>query len=164
MSETHWKKLTNPNYLGTYSLTPGQDIILTISRVAKETVTGADGKPEECIVCYWQENEKPMILNKTNCKTITKLLKTPYIEHWAGHRIQIGAENVSAFGERVDALRVRKFLPKNETIKCESCGKDIKPAYSMTVAELANYTRDKYGKTICAECAKKEAVKNEADQ
>ena len=30
-----------------------------------------------------------MILNVTNCKTISKLLKTPYIERWAGHRIQI---------------------------------------------------------------------------
>ena len=164
MSETHWKKLTNPNYLGTYSLTPGQDIILTISRVAKETVTGADGKQEDCIVCYWQENEKPMILNKTNCKTISKLLKTPYIEEWAGHRIQIGAEMVSAFGERVEALRVRKFLPKDERIKCECCGKDIKPAYSMNVAELAKYTKDKYGKTICAECAKKEAENNGTDK
>lgn len=164
MSETHWKKLTNPNYLGTYSLTPGQDIILTIDRVEKEMVTGADGKQEECIVCYWQENEKPMILNKTNCKTIAKLLKTPYIEQWPGHRIQIGAEMVSAFGEKVEALRVRKFLPKDEHIKCELCGKDIKPAYGMTVAELAKYTKDKYGKTICADCGKKEAENNGTDK
>ena len=164
MSETHWKKLTNPNYLGTYSLTPGQDIILTIGKVAKEMVTGADGKQEECIVCHWQENEKPMILNVTNCKTISKLLKTPYIEQWAGHRIQIGAEMVSAFGEKVEALRVRKFLPKDDKIKCEGCGKDIKPAYGMSAAELAKYTKDKYGKTICAECATKEAGNNETDK
>ena len=89
MSETHWKKLINPDYLGAYSLDPGKDMVLTIRQVKKEMVTGADGKKEECIVCYWQEDQKPMILNVTNCKMITKLLKTPYIEHWAGHRIQI---------------------------------------------------------------------------
>ena len=164
MSETHWKKLTNPNYLGVYSLTPGQDIILTIKSVGMEKVTGADGSAEDCIVCHWVEKEKPMILNKTNCKTISKLLKTPYIEQWAGHRIQIGAEMVSAFGERVEALRVRKFLPKDERIKCEECGKDIKPAYGMTVSELAKYTKEKYNRTICAECAKKEAENNGADK
>lgn len=163
MSETHWKKLTNPNYLGTYALTPGQDMILTIGRVAKEIVVGADGKSEECIVCHWKEDEKPMILNVTNCKTIARLLKTPYIENWAGHRIQIGSELVSAFGEKVDALRVRKSLPKDERIACDACGKNLVPAYGMSVSELAKYTKSKYGKTICAECAKKEAGKNESD-
>ena len=96
----HWKKTTNPDYLGAYSLEPGQDMVLTIGTVKKEMITGAGGKKEECIVCHWQEDQKPMILNVTNCKMIAKLLKTPYIERWAGHRIQIGAEVVSAFGER----------------------------------------------------------------
>ena len=44
MSETHWKSLTNPDYLGGYSLEPGKDIVLTIKQVRKETVTGVGGK------------------------------------------------------------------------------------------------------------------------
>ena len=163
MSETHWKKLTNPNYLGAYAFNPGEEKVVTIEKVCMEQITGSEGRKEDCIVAHLV-GEKPLILNKTNCKTISKLLKTPYIEEWAGHRIQIGAEMVSAFGERVEALRVRKTLPKDEHIKCEICGKDIKPAYSMTVAELAKYTKDKYGKTICAECAKKEAENNGTDK
>ena len=154
MSETHWKKLINPDYLGAYSLDPGKDMILTIRQVKKEMVTGADGKKEECIVCYWQEEQKPMILNVTNCKTISKLLKTPYIEHWAGHRVQIGAEMVSAFGEKVEALRIRKQLPEDVKIACEECGQFIAPAFSMNVSQLAAYTKKKYGKQLCAECAK----------
>ena len=76
MSKTHWKKLTNPNYLGTYALPDGQDMILTIGAVAQEPVTGADGQKETCIVCHWKEDGvKPLILNKTNCKTISKILK-----------------------------------------------------------------------------------------
>ena len=153
MSDTHWKKLINPDYLGAYSLDPGKDIVLTIGTVKKEMITGADGKKEECIVCHWQENEKPMILNSTNCKTISKLLKTPYIERWSGHRIQIGAEVVSAFGEKVEALRVRKSLPEDVKIACEECGQFISPAFSMSVSQLAAYTKKKYGKHLCAECA-----------
>ncbi|MBQ1790034.1 MAG: hypothetical protein II008_07650 [Oscillospiraceae bacterium] len=154
MSETHWKKLINPDYLGAYSLDPGKDMVLTIRQVKKEMVTGADGKKEECIVCYWQEEQKPMILNVTNCKMIAKLLKTPYIERWAGHRIQIGAEVVSAFGEKVEALRVRKTLPEESKIPCEECGQFIQPAFNMSVTQLAAYTKKKYGKQLCAECAK----------
>ena len=166
MSETHWKKLINPDYLGAYSLDPGKDMVLTIRQVKKEMVTGADGKKEECIVCYWQEDQKPMILNVTNCKMIAKLLKTPYIERWAGHRIQIGAEVVSAFGEKVEALRVRKTLPEEAKIACEECGQFIQPAFNMSVTQLAAYTKKKYGKVLCAECAqaKKEAEQNGADK
>lgn len=166
MSETHWKKLINPDYLGAYSLDPGKDMILTIRQVNKEMVTGADGKKEECIVCYWQEEQKPMILNVTNCKMIAKLLKTPYIERWAGHRIQIGAEVVSAFGEKVEALRVRKTLPEEAKIACEVCGQFIQPAFNMSASQLAAYTKKKYGKSMCAECAKdqKEAESNGTDK
>ena len=162
MSDTHWKKLINPDYLGAYSLDPGKDMVLTIKTVRKEIVTGADGKKEECIVCYWQEDQKPMILNVTNCKTISKLLKTPYIERWAGHRIQIGAEMVSAFGEKVEALRVRKNLPEDVQIACDECGQFIQPAFNMTVTQLAAYTKKKYGKNLCAECAQeKKEQKND---
>ena len=166
MSETHWKKLINPDYLGAYSLDPGKDMVLTIKVVRKEMVTGADGKKEECIVCYWQEEQKPMILNVTNCKMIAKLLKTPYIERWAGHRIQIGSEVVSAFGEKVEALRVRNTLPEDVKIACEECGQFIQPAFNMTATQLAAYTKKKYGKTLCADCAKekKEAENNGADK
>jgi hypothetical protein len=48
-----------------------------------------------------------MIINKTNAKIITKILDTPYIEHWAGKSIIIYAAKVRAFGETVDALRVK---------------------------------------------------------
>ena len=154
---THWKKLTNPDYLGAYSLEDRQDIILTIDRVQLETVTGPDGKKEECLVCHWREREKPMILNATNAKMIEKLLQTPYIEEWSGHKIQIGAEKVKAFGDIVDALRIRPFLPKAVTVKCERCGEDIKPAHGLNSEQLAAYTKQKYGAALCAACATKVA-------
>lgn len=154
---THWKKLTNPNYLGAYSIENGQDLILTIKTVKEETVTGADGKKDDCVVCYFQENVKPMILNSTNMKMITKLYKTPYIEEWTGKKIQIGIEKIKAFGDIVEALRVRKVIPQvsQQKIKCENCGKDIQPAGRMTAEETAAYTKHKYGKQLCSICATK---------
>lgn len=167
MAQTHWKKLANPNYLGAYSIDDGKDLILTVRKVVQETVIGADGKKEDCIVCYWQENQKPMILNVTNCKTIQKLLSTPYIEQWAGHRLQIGVEKVKAFGDLVDALRIRKKLPAaaEAPIGCADCGQVIAPAYNMTASQLAAYTEKQYGRKLCAACAKKakEAGKENAD-
>ena len=86
---THWKKLMNPEYLGGYALQPGQELIATIKTVGNEEVTGTDGKKEICSVIHFVEDIKPMILNATNNKTIANLFKTPYIEQWAGRKIQI---------------------------------------------------------------------------
>ena len=153
---THWKKLTNPNYIGAYSIEDGKDLILTIDYVREETVIGADGKKDNCVVCHFKENSKPMILNSTNMKSITKLYKTPFIEDWQGKKIQIGIEKVKAFGEVVEALRVRNIVPKSSTSKkilCDCCGEEITPMGGRTAEELAKYTKDKYGVKLCAKCA-----------
>ena len=97
---THWKTQFNYDYLGAYSLPDGKDIILTMRETKKEQVVGTSGKKEECFVAYFFENVKPMILNRTNCKTMTKIFKTPVM--------------VDAFGEKVDSLRIRPFIPKVE--------------------------------------------------
>ena len=107
---THWKKLHNLDYLGSYSLEPGQDMVVTIKEAKKEQVTGSGGNKEECLVAYFTDAEKPMILNRTNCKTIEKIY-TPYIEDWVGKKIQLYVEKVRAFGDTVDALRIRPEQP-----------------------------------------------------
>lgn len=109
---THWKNQFNYDYLGAYSLPDGKDIILTIKETKKETVVGNSGKKEECFVAYFHENVKPMILNRTNCKTIEKLYHTPNIEEWVNKQIQVGSTRINAFGEMTDCLRVRPFAPK----------------------------------------------------
>jgi len=170
MAKTHWKTWTNPDYLGAYSLTPGQDKVLTIKDVRHEEVTGPDGKKEKCIVLHFKENEKPMICNKTNAKTITKIYGSAFIEDWAGKKIQITATKVKAFGEMVEALRVvAKANPTppptlDKVEKCTDCGKDIKPYGKMTAAQVGVYTNRKYGKTVCTDCAAKlKALEEEPD-
>lgn len=128
---THWKKLTHPDYLGAYALEPGKDMVLTIKSCAMEIVNGTDGKKQECMVIQFMEpGIKPMICNKTNAKTITKIHKTPYIEQWMGKAIQLYASSVSAFGATTDALRIRDVIPQtafaidttNAILSLESCG------------------------------------------
>lgn len=109
--KTHWKKTFNPDYIGAYVLEPGEEKTVTITKVVNEMVVGQNGKKEECTVAYLK-NDKPFILNRTNCKTITKLYDTPYIEEWAGKSVIIYADKVKAFGEQVEALRIRMRKPE----------------------------------------------------
>lgn len=109
-TKTHYRRLVNPHYIGAYSLDPGQELNVTIERVVRELVAGPDGKKEECTVAYLK-GQKPFILNATNSKTISKVLKSPYIEDWAGKTITLYAAKIKAFGEELEALRVKPTLP-----------------------------------------------------
>lgn len=109
--KTHWKMLTNPNYIGAYSLQEGKDLEVQILKVTKEIVKGEGGKQAECTVATLKD-QKPLILNKTNCKTITKLFDTPYIEEWAGKKITLYRSTASLMGENVECLRIRDIKPQ----------------------------------------------------
>ena len=154
MNKTHWKKLTNPNYLGSYAFQPGEEKTVTIKEVKQEIIQNQQGK-EKCTVAYFFEDVKPLILNKTNCDMIAKVWGSPYIEDWNGKQIILKVKKVSAFGDMVDAVRVSKERPEEEII-CESCGNPIEPASGRTAKEIAAATKTKYGKCMCVECARKE--------
>lgn len=154
---THWKKLNNPDYLGAYALDPGKDMVLTIKGVTNEMITGADGKKEECMVMRFAENVKPLVLNATNAKTIESLFKTPYIEKWAGRKIQLYSDRVKAFGETVDAIRIRNYLPKVQTDKtqaCVDCGQVVTATEKMNAAQVAIFSQTRFGRILCPGCLK----------
>lgn len=116
MSETltHWKKLQHPDYIGAYELmvndTTNKELAVKIESVNREIVTGPDGKKEECTIMTIPPH-KPMILNATNQKALTKAIGSPFIEKWGGKTVTLYVAKVKAFGETVDALRIRPELP-----------------------------------------------------
>ena len=112
---THFKKLINPDYLGAYSLMDGElhELNVTILNVQNKSITGLDGKQEEVTIATLKD-QKPMILNVTNQKAIAKALGTPYIEQWYGKVVTLYVAKIRAFGENVEALRIRDKAPKIE--------------------------------------------------
>ena len=112
--KTHWKKTMNPNYLGAYALEPNEDLIVEITEVKTESVMNADGRNEECLVAHLKD-QKPLIVNKTNAKAIAKVAESNYIEDWKGKQIALYISNVKAFGELVEAIRVRTVPPKSKS-------------------------------------------------
>ncbi len=166
MDKTHWKKLENPDYLGAYALQPNQDLIVQIKSVGQEEVYNpTNSKKETCTVAHFVDQKiKPMILNVTNCKTISKLYDTPYIEDWAGKYISVYIAKVKAFGETVDALRIRNKIPTVEKIVCKDCGKEIVGTSQKTARELADIAVKNCGRELCLDCMKKEKAKMEGNK
>lgn len=112
--KTHWKKLIDHNFINEGDLDNG-NIVATIKSVALEEVTGPGGKKEDLHVLRFVEpNVKPMILSaKINFKNIQTALKTPYIEEWAGKKIEIYYDPNIKFGkETVGGVRIKATAPK----------------------------------------------------
>lgn len=107
--KTHWKKLVNADYLAFCDL--NGDLNVKIVSVGREMVKGQNGKQEECTVARLA-GQKPFIVNRTNAKIISKLVKSPYIEDWTGKTITLFQTYTSVAGEQVECLRVRPTLPK----------------------------------------------------
>lgn len=113
MEKTHYRKLRNPNYIGSYELMTGgepKDLDVEIVSASKEHVQNGDKKEEAMVISL--KHQKPFIVNSTNAKNIAKALGSPYIEDWAGKRITLYVAKIRAFGEYVDALRVRPVAPQ----------------------------------------------------
>lgn len=160
----HWKEALPGDYLGAYSLN-GQDVVVTIQSAMKEIITGANGKKEECLVLHFKEPIMDMVCNRTNAKTITKVLNSPFLEDWAGKKIQLYPTTTRFGGEIVECIRIREKAPKQAPpIMCEKCGQQILPASNMTAEQVAEYGLKKYGKKLCLKCGKEAGAAQAAEK
>lgn len=104
---THWKKLTDPRFIGVYALpNQAEDLTVIISCVKYEELTMMHGKKEWHTVVYLVD-QKPLILNKINAATIERLY-SPYIENWPGKNITLFASTCDLGREKnIPCLRIR---------------------------------------------------------
>lgn len=136
--KTHWKRLINPDYIGAYALQPGQDMTVTIASVARQQVVSTGGKKEECTVAKLV-GQKPLILNVTNSKSISKLYG-PFIEDWAGKQITLYASTAKLAGETVECLRIRPAVP-NEPMQRRTLTDD-RLSSAILAIKSGTYTRE----------------------
>lgn len=126
-SLTHWKKMVNPKYLGSHDLfiSDGKysEVTVEITKVQVEEVIGEGNKKDNCLVAHLK-GMKPVILNRTNSKTIAKLAGSPAIERWVGVQVILTVSKVKAFGAVHDAIRVKdekvNATPKDYTTQIEA--------------------------------------------
>lgn len=161
----HWRNEFKSNYFGSHLMPGNSDVVLTIKKVQPEDLMSTDGSKKHSLVCYWEENQLPMVLNKTNCRVIAKMYHENDYTRWTGKRLQIYVDhNVKAFGDTVDGLRIRPKVPEEVKIACSECGQYLTPGFGMTPSQLAAYTKQKYKRCLCAECAQSAAKGGKKDK
>ncbi len=105
------KVFTESKYLKHQEL-DGQDWVVTISDVERQSIKNNEGKDESKFVLFFKEHPKGMILNSTNMKVISNLLKSDESEEWKGKRITLYVkDDIEMGGKIMSGLRVRAKLP-----------------------------------------------------
>lgn len=112
-SKTHFRKAFDSPYLSSADIV--EPIILTIAQVSLERDKTKKTK-DVFNTAYFVEREirpgeklKPMILNATNSRMLRDLTGSPFIEDWAGTRVQVYVDKNVRFGNStMEGLRLRK--------------------------------------------------------
>lgn len=81
---------------------------LTIKRFSRETV-GQGQDADERAVVHWEEDMKPMVLNKTNASRLKVILKASGPEDAVGKKVNVYNDPLIEFGGKiVGGLRIRQ--------------------------------------------------------
>lgn len=105
-NKTHWKKHFDYRFLSGDEL--DGEITVTISRVVDEEVFNpSSNSKEKALAIYFEKAKKGIVLNKTNAKTIAKVVGSPYKEDWIGKKIIIYPKQGKFFGETMKVVRVK---------------------------------------------------------
>lgn len=150
-----WEKVIDPNFINAELIgTEGAEKIVTIKDIDFAECYDEQSKKKVQKQSVFFEECKPLVLNKTNAKTLKKLFSPNSDDprDCIGHKVILSVEKIKAFGKSVDAIRIKEF----SEIKCEGCGKVIMPRAGKTVNELIEISKRNCGKTLCLDCMKKE--------
>ena len=158
MSLESWEKIIDPNFINAELIGDiGAEKVVTIKDIdmAECYDEGTKQKLQKQTVFF--EECKPMVLNKTNAKTLKRLFSPNSDDprNAFGHRVILKVEEVKAFGKKTTGIRIKEFSEE----KCPICGKVILPYAGKSVAEIKEISKRNLGQVMCGLCMKSRANK-----
>ena len=101
---THWRKLRNEKYLGSWDFQPNKEYPFLIDKVQKEEIIsrgGTDTRP----VIYTKTSPKGIVCNVFNSKIIESMYGAE-IEKWIGKTVIVTIRQEKVKSEMVWAIRL----------------------------------------------------------
>lgn len=87
------------------------EVIATIKDVQLESLKSRERGEESKPVMYFKELPKGLIVNKTNWGICAKLFNSDDSDDWTGERVALVKVDVDAFGDVVQAIRIKSQKP-----------------------------------------------------
>ena len=164
-------------YMGADDIDSNVEPVLTIRNLYRGKVTLQRGPEVKNVLTFVEETVpgiqevRPLIVNSTNRQALKKLYGQVTANALEGKKIQLYIEhNVRnpSKNELTDGIRIRDKKPSAgkpvAAPKCSECGKEITGAGSFTAEQIAQGSKQKYGKFLCVECGQKKKAEIEANK
>jgi len=139
----------------------GKEKVVTIKAFEEAEYYDSKTRKNQLGSAVYFEETLPLILNKTNTKTLKKLF-SPDEDNTAnciGHRITLYVTTTKVAGEVKNCIRIKEFSEE----KCPVCGKVILPYAGKTVEQIKDISSRNFKKVMCGECMNKKAKENKED-
>tara|TARA_R110000787_G_scaffold167889_2_gene280858 strand:- start:6122 stop:6631 length:510 start_codon:yes stop_codon:yes gene_type:complete len=125
-NQTHYRKAFKSDHLGCADLEDfiesGSNLVFTISHVNQERGAKVAGKKIDANIAYFVENIKPLVLNATNSKTVSKLAGSVFVENWKSIPVQLYIDpSVSMKGQVTGGVRVSTNKIKPRQVITRDC-------------------------------------------
>lgn len=137
--------------MGEWDFAAGEEKALIITDITQEQVFNQRTQQVEIVPVLHFGGEKPLIINRTNAKTISALYNEPNWQNWKGKGVLLHVQKIKAFGELTGAVRIRPVKP----FFCADCGGIIAGYGGKSHQEVRDGTLKAYKRQLCANCAKK---------
>lgn len=154
-----WEKVIDNNFINAELLgTVGAEKVVTIKDIDFAECYDEQKKQKIQKQTVFFEECKPLVLNKTNAKSLKKLF-SPNSDNPAdcvGHKVILKVESIRAFGTNTTCIRIKEFSEE----KCPVCKKVILPYAGKSVDQIKDISKRNFGKVMCGECMNKKAKEN----
>ena len=152
-----WIKIIDPNHLSAEVLgSVGTEKVVTIKEIGEDECFDNKTNTKTSKYCvFFVEDLVPLILNKTNAKTLKRLFSpdSDDVTKCYGHKIILKVENVKFGRNMTTGIRIKEYSEE----KCPICGETIVPYAGKTVEEIKTMSQDHFGSIMCGRCMNKKA-------
>jgi hypothetical protein len=122
VKKNHYRKVFKSDHLSSYDLEDfieeGRPLEFTVKHVIQEIGVRVAGKKIDANIGYFVEPIKPIVLNATNSKILSKLAGSNFVQDWNNIPIEVYIKKGISFGkETVQGVRIKEEMPKLITEK-----------------------------------------------
>lgn len=161
-SSLTFEKILDPNFINAELIGPvGSERTVTITDIDyRDAFNNKTQKTEKRYSLIFAEC-KPLILNKTNTKTLMKLFGSDNPRNCINKKITLYVISCKVAKQLTTGIRIKECTEKQ--VICESCGNPITAISTKTAVELIEISKRNFNKALCNECMKKLAKEQKND-
>ena len=149
-----WMKIIDPNHLSAELLgNVGTEKVATIKEIKQDECCDTRTGAKSMKYCLFTEEFPPMVLNKTNAKTLKRLFDDEDPSKCYGHKVLLTVAKVKFGREETTGIRIKEYSEE----KCPICGETIVPYAGKTVEQIKAMSQDHFGQVMCGKCMNKKA-------